>query len=96
MILTFIGKQPCTYSANRSLPIPLFGSGDFALVHGCSKAKCRSGYYYFGCCTVAAQSQQSKRWGSLVLGYLQELSEWAMLGSNQRPLPCEGSALPLS
>jgi hypothetical protein len=23
-------------------------------------------------------------------------SEWAMLGSNQRPLPCEGSALPLS
>ncbi|CDI00833.1 hypothetical protein BN873_10089 [Candidatus Competibacter denitrificans Run_A_D11] len=21
---------------------------------------------------------------------------WAMLGSNQRPLPCEGSALPLS
>jgi hypothetical protein len=22
--------------------------------------------------------------------------EWAMLGSNQRPLPCEGSALPLS
>src|SRR5215218_4467177 len=22
------------------------------------------------------------------------LSEWAMLGSNQRPLPCEGSALP--
>ena len=30
--------------------------------------------------------------------YLQnEVSlEWAMLGSNQRPLPCEGSALPLS
>src|SRR5215204_5034472 len=23
-------------------------------------------------------------------------SQWAMLGSNQRPLPCEGSALPLS
>jgi hypothetical protein len=23
-------------------------------------------------------------------------SKWAMLGSNQRPLPCEGSALPLS
>jgi hypothetical protein len=23
-------------------------------------------------------------------------TEWAMLGSNQRPLPCEGSALPLS
>ena len=23
-------------------------------------------------------------------------SWWAMLGSNQRPLPCEGSALPLS
>ena len=23
-------------------------------------------------------------------------NEWAMLGSNQRPLPCEGSALPLS
>jgi hypothetical protein len=22
--------------------------------------------------------------------------KWAMLGSNQRPLPCEGSALPLS
>gem|GEM_PF-6579796 len=21
---------------------------------------------------------------------------WAVLGSNQRPLPCEGSALPLS
>ena len=30
--------------------------------------------------------------------YLQNstFSEWAMLGSNQRPLPCEGSALPLS
>jgi hypothetical protein len=25
-----------------------------------------------------------------------QLSWWAMLGSNQRPLPCEGSALPLS
>ena len=24
------------------------------------------------------------------------LRRWAMLGSNQRPLPCEGSALPLS
>jgi hypothetical protein len=24
------------------------------------------------------------------------LVKWAMLGSNQRPLPCEGSALPLS
>jgi hypothetical protein len=24
------------------------------------------------------------------------LNKWAMLGSNQRPLPCEGSALPLS
>ena len=23
-------------------------------------------------------------------------SWWALLGSNQRPLPCEGSALPLS
>ena len=34
---------------------------------------------------------------SLML-YLQNsgFSEWAMLGSNQRPLPCEGSALPLS
>jgi hypothetical protein len=30
------------------------------------------------------------------LAYLQVLYEWAMLGSNQRPLPCEGSALPLS
>ena len=30
--------------------------------------------------------------------YLQSSTflEWAMLGSNQRPLPCEGSALPLS
>ncbi len=26
----------------------------------------------------------------------QRYGEWAMLGSNQRPLPCEGSALPLS
>jgi hypothetical protein len=25
-----------------------------------------------------------------------ERSWWAMLGLNQRPLPCEGSALPLS
>ena len=30
--------------------------------------------------------------------YLQNATfdKWAMLGSNQRPLPCEGSALPLS
>ena len=28
--------------------------------------------------------------------HLQVFIEWAMLGSNQRPLPCEGSALPLS
>jgi hypothetical protein len=27
---------------------------------------------------------------------VEEGYEWAMLGSNQRPLPCEGSALPLS
>jgi hypothetical protein len=33
-----------------------------------------------------------------LLFYLQinGFCKWAMLGSNQRPLPCEGSALPLS
>ena len=25
--------------------------------------------------------------------YVQDLCEWAMLGSNQRPLPCEGSTI---
>ena len=34
-----------------------------------------------------------------LLGQLQDYCQyvwWAMLGLNQRPLPCEGSALPLS
>jgi hypothetical protein len=39
--------------------------------------------------------------GALMLGSAKVLqnsafNKWAMLGSNQRPLPCEGSALPLS
>lgn len=38
-----------------------------------SKEKCCSGYYDFGCCTVAAQSLQSESWESLVSGYLQEI-----------------------
>jgi hypothetical protein len=53
-----------------------------ALLHGCrTKApEC-----------VRAPLSPSKFW----LQY-EESREWAMLGSNQRPLPCEGSALPLS
>ena len=51
------------------------------------------------CCTVAAQELDGG-WGTS--SQFREnpaktiFSEWAMLGSNQRPLPCEGSALPLS
>jgi hypothetical protein len=45
-----------------------------------------------GCCT---KPSTRKLEASLFLPFV-GLLKWAMLGSNQRPLPCEGSALPLS
>ena len=39
---------------------------------------------------------QSICWSFTIYLQKHNFSEWAMLGSNQRPLPCEGSALPLS
>ena len=39
----------------------------------------------------------ANRWkGSRNAAEMREKVWWAMLGSNQRPLPCEDSALPLS
>ncbi len=46
-----------------------------------------------GCSTVAVRSPRIKYQGLFFYLHLQDLFQWAMLGSNQRPLPCEGGAM---
>src|SRR3712207_6319806 len=46
-----------------------------------------------GCCTGTRSTIRSARPCSTFYLQNRNLFEWAMLGSNQRPLPCEGSAL---
>jgi len=45
------------------------------------------------CSTVAVNSPGVKARGFSFPAILQVFTEWAMLGSNQRPLPCEGSVI---
>ena len=49
-----------------------------------------------GCCTKAPESIQGLCACLAFYPQIVVFYGWAMLGSNQRPLPCEGSALPLS
>gem|GEM_PF-3655835 len=53
----------------------------------------------FPTCTTATNytktAQETKKSQHCLLTLI-EFIWWAMLGLNQRPLPCEGSALPLS
>ena len=88
--------------------MPITSTGITSVMHGRSAIALSSAWVSAladkvtqSCVGVLLVYKRAERRGKASLDlalHLQTVTfiEWAMLGSNQRPLPCEGSALPLS